>query len=398
MLAKGLPELPSETLFVPPRDPERETWTGRRLGPEGACARLGFVAAASIGEAEARLGQALGQARRVWYRLGEHPQWDRFLLRQWPAWRRRQRHAQAGPQALLDPSETLAEMRLIKAPEEAACLRAAAAATAEGHLLVMSQAQAGLREAELEALLLYSFRRRADGWSYPPIVASGANACILHYTEHDRRLAAGELVLVDAGAEVQGYAADVTRCFPVDGRFASAQRAAYEVVLAAQKAALAAVLPGAPFRAVHHAALAALSAGLHELGVLPESPAEILERQLYQPYSVHNTSHWLGLDVHDAGRYVAGGSSRPLQPGMCLTVEPGLYFRSDDVRVPPELRGLGIRIEDDVLVTGTGCEILTAAIPKEVADVEQARAARRAVPPSLVGEPQPQRNPELQPQ
>lgn len=263
-------------------------------------------------------------------------------------------------------------------------MRRSAAVTAEAHQLAMAQAAPGVGEWEIEALLGYTFRRHgADGWAYPSIVAGGANACILHYTSNDRRLAAGELVLVDAGAEFRGYAADVTRTLPVSGVFSPLQRRVYEIVLAAEHAGIEKCIPGAPCAGVHEAAVRVLAAGMIELGVLAQPLAQILDQQLYKPWYMHNTSHWLGLDVHDAGDYTAGAEPRPLEEGMCLTVEPGLYFPPDDERVPAELRGLAVRIEDDVLITAGGHEVLTLATPKEVADVEAACAAARAMPPCL---------------
>lgn len=387
LLAKGVGDLPAETLFVAAREPEREAWTGPRVGPEGAVSQLGFAAAAPLRGAEARLDQALGRCRRLWYRLGEDARWDRWLLQALPGWRRRTRLEEAGPETLLDPTRALAELRLHKSAAELECMRRAAAITAEAHLLVMARAEPGAGEWELEALLSYTFRRHgADGWAYPPIVASGANACVLHYTACDRRLADGDLVLVDAGAEVAGYAADVTRVFPAGGCFSPPQRELYEIVLEAQRAAIAAAAPGLPVDGVHQAAVLVLAQGLRALGVLSRGAEEIVVKQLYRPWFMHNTSHWLGLDVHDAGRYVVGGSSRPLRPGMCLTVEPGLYFSTDDERVPRELRGLGVRIEDDLLITASGNELLTAAVPTHPAAVEEACAAVCPLPPALATE------------
>ncbi|HEX9792486.1 MAG TPA: aminopeptidase P N-terminal domain-containing protein [Planctomycetota bacterium] len=388
MLAKGIDELPDETMFVLPRDAAQETWTGRRCGPQGVVEQLGFEAADSLDDLDDRVGDALAHARRVWLRLGERPELDRLVLARLGELREQSRREDChSPGSIHDPSGLLAELRLRKSAEELAWMRLAAAATAEGHLLAMAQAAPGVGEWELEALLNYTFRRRGgDGWAYPPIVAGGVNACILHYTESAARLGTGDLVLVDAGAEFAGYASDVTRTFPVDGSFAPAQRDAYEVVLAAQEAGIAAVQPGKPFQDVHAAATRALAEGLRALGVLSEPIDAILERQLYRPWYMHSTSHWLGLDVHDAGRYRSDGVSRPLEEGMVLTVEPGLYFRPDDERVPAALRGLGIRIEDDVLVTGGGHEVLSAAVPKRIDEVEAACSAVRVMPPTLESE------------
>ena len=389
ILARGVEGVPAETLFVLPRDPERETWDGLRLGPEGARERLGFGAAEVVAEFLAELGEALAGARRVWCRMGADAALDAQLTGALRELRRKARLGFHPPEALMDLGLLLDELRVVKTAEELDLLRRAAAITAEGHLLAMAQAAPGGSEHELEALLHYTFRRHgghSGGWAYPSIVAGGANACILHYTQNDQPLRAGDLVLIDAGAEYQGYAGDVTRCFPVDGSFTAPQRDVYQAVLDAQLASIEEVRAGRPYAAFHERAVRVLCEGLRELGVLTESVDQIIEQQLYRPWYMHNTGHYLGLDVHDAGRYMVDGASRPLQPGMVLTVEPGLYFRADDERVPAPLRGIGVRIEDDVHVTGGDPEILTAAVPKTVADVEAACAMRRAEPPRLDSE------------
>jgi Xaa-Pro aminopeptidase len=389
LLAKGVEGVPAETLFVLPRDPERETWDGIRLGPEGARSELGFGAAEIVDAFPAKLEAALAGARRAWCRLGADPALDRQVVTVLTTLRRKARLGLHPPEALMDLGLLLDEMRVLKSAEELDLLRRAAAITVEGHLLAMAQAAPGGTEHGLEALLHYTFRRHgghAGGWAYPSIVASGSNACILHYTQNDQPLRGGDLVLIDAGAEYRGYAGDVTRTFPVDGSYTAPQRDVYEVVLQAQLASIDEVRAGRPYGAFHDTAVRALCEGLRELGVLTESVDTIVEEQLYRPWYMHNTGHYLGLDVHDAGRYVVGGSSRPLEPGMVLTVEPGLYFRADDERVPEPLRGIGVRIEDDVHVTGGDPEVLTAAAPKTVADVEAACAARRAEPPQLDSE------------
>ncbi|RMH01873.1 MAG: Xaa-Pro dipeptidase, partial [Planctomycetota bacterium] len=336
-----------------------------------------------------RLEEFLPRARRLWYRLGDHPRTDRLVGRILSRARNKSRQGIHPPAALLDPVPVLHELRLHKDEDELALMRRSAAVTAEAHLLAMAQAGPGLGEWELEALIDYTFRRHgADGWAYATIVAGGANACVLHYTENADRLADGALVLIDAGAEFFGYACDVTRTFPVSGRFTPAQRDAYQIVLAAERAAVQKCLPGEPWAGVHEEAVRVLADGLRSLGVLAEPVEEIVEKELYKPWYMHNTSHWLGLDVHDAGTYtLPGGDRRLLAAGMCLTVEPGLYFPAGDERVPAELRGTGIRIEDDVLITPGGHEILTLAVPREAADVEAACAAERPMPPRLETEP-----------
>ncbi len=384
MLAKGIEGLPEAALFVLPRDPERETWTGVRLGPEGAMSQLGFEQAWPVEELPKRVVDAIHAAGRLWYRVGEHAQTDQLVGDALKVARNKSRLGIHPPAALMDPTLVLHELRLHKGEDELQLMRKAAAVTAEAHLLAMAQAGPGVGEWELEALLDYSFRRHGgNGWAYGTIVAGGPSACILHYTSNDAVLRDGDLVLIDAGAEFDGYAADITRSFPVNGRFSDAQRRVYEIVLAAEKASIEKCVPGLPWAGVHDESVRVLSEGLRELGVLEQPLDEIIEQELYKPWYMHNTSHWLGLDVHDAGSYTLGKEPRPLAQGMCLTVEPGLYFPAGDERVPEELRGIGVRIEDDVLITAGGHEVLTAATPKEVADVEAACAAERVMPPRL---------------
>ncbi len=384
LLAKEIEGLPPATLFCLPRDPERETWTGVRLGPEGVVAELGLDAAHPVEELAERVTGAIHAAARLWYRVGEHTATDGLVARVLRAARNKSRLGIHPPAALMDPTPVIHDLRLHKSEVELEWMRRSAAVTAEAHLLAMAQAAPGMGEWELEALVDYTFRRHGgDGWAYPSIVAGGAHACILHYTTNDDRLRDGDLVLIDAGAEFSGYAADITRTFPVNGRFSPAQRRVYEVVLAAEKAAIGKCAPDQPWEGVHLEAVRVLSEGLRELGVLDQPVEQIIAEELYKPWYMHNTSHWLGLDVHDAGAYTLGKGPRPLAAGMCLTVEPGLYFPAGDERVPEELRGIGIRIEDDVLITPGGHEVLTSATPKEVEDVEAACAAERVMPPTL---------------
>ncbi len=387
VLAKGVQDLPEELLFVLPRDPDRETWTGRRLGPEGARERLGFGAADSVERASERLTHAIQHARRLWYRLGASSELDGLVMDAIQGAREKLRQGLAAPEAILDPDRVLHELRMFKAPEELECMRRACAISAEAHVLAMAQAGPGIGEWELEGLIDGCFRRRgADGWAYRSIVAGGDNACVLHYMSNAAPLRAGDMLLIDAGAEVDGYAADITRSFPVDGVFSPAQRAVYEWVLAAQEAAIECCRPGEAWNLGHEEAVRVLAAGLCDLGVLEDPVERVVEEGLYRPWYMHNTSHWIGLDVHDVGPYLVDGVPRPLAEGMCLTVEPGLYFPAADERIPEEFRGIGIRIEDDVLVTAGGHEILTVATPKRVADVEAACAARRVGPPTLDSE------------
>jgi Xaa-Pro aminopeptidase len=370
-------------LFVRPRDPEREQWVGWRAGVEGAVAAYGADAAHPIDELERVLPHLLERAPDVWLTVHRD---DPLAARLLAAVRRAQEarpRSGHGPTALREPGELLHEMRLHKAPEEVACMREAIAIACEAHREAMRAARPGMREYEIEALIDYTFRRRgAAGPAYPSIVASGPNATVLHYTENARALAADELLLIDAGAERAGYCADVTRTFPTGARYTGAHRELYEVVLAAQLAGIAAVRPGATLETVHTAALRVLVDGFLRLRLVPAGAAasvdEAIEKELHRRLYMHRTSHWLGRDVHDVGTYACDGKPRPLAPGMVLTVEPGCYVPADADDVPAGFRGVGIRIEDDVLVTADGHDVLSAAAPKHVADVEALRAGTGA--------------------
>jgi Xaa-Pro aminopeptidase len=281
-----------------------------------------------------------------------------------------------GPTGLLDARPPVHEMRLHKQPEELERMRRAIAISAEAHLAALRQTRPGHWEYEVQALIDYIFRRNgAAGPAYPSIVASGANATILHYTTDERQLGAGELLLIDAGAEYDFYCADITRTFPIGAGFESAPRAIYELVLAAQLAAIEAVRPGARFDEPHQCAVRTLVAGLLDLGLLEGSADEIIEKELYKPLYMHRTSHWLGMDVHDVGLYRQGDAPRTLEAGMVLTIEPGLYIADHLTDIDPKWHGIGVRIEDDVLVTPDGHDVLTAAVPKRVDDLEAIRRA-----------------------
>jgi Xaa-Pro aminopeptidase len=361
-------------LFVQPRDPERETWTGKRVGVDGAMERYGADVAYVIDKLDDKITEYVGGRERLYCPLVQHPAFAQRMmgwLRQWQSQRPR---TGRGPIAVLDPSEILHEMRLLKSPEEVACMRQAIAIAAEGHKAAMRTARAGVREYEIEALLDYTFRRRgAWGPAYPSIVASGPNATILHYTTNDRMMHDGDWLLVDAGAEFDGYCADVTRTYPVGREIHGPQREIYEIVLRAQLAAAGLIRPGVRFEEIHMQAVRVLVNGLLELGLLRGDPSEIVEKELYKPFYMHRTSHWLGLDVHDVGKYKLDGQSRVLEPGMVLTVEPGIYVGQQIDGIDPKWGGIGVRIEDDVLVTDDGHEILSAAVPKTIDDVVEAR-------------------------
>ncbi|MBL9078485.1 MAG: aminopeptidase P N-terminal domain-containing protein [Planctomycetes bacterium] len=364
-------------LFVRPRDPEREIWDGRRFGVDGARRRFGVDETFPIGELWQQLARLLPAHGRCFHRLGADAAFDRRLFDVFAAdARRRRRQAPPAHPVLEDPLPALAALRLVKDAAELAALQAAADATVAGHVAAMRAARPGLREYEVQAELEAAFRRHGSPRNgYASIVASGPNACILHYHDNDRRLRAGELLLIDAGAEMGGSTADVTRTFPVSGRFTPAQAAVYRVVLRAQAAGIAACRVGAAWDAAHRACVRALTRGLVELGVLRGDVARLVRDQRFRPWYMHGSSHWLGRDVHDVGAYeVPGHGAQPLRPGMVLTVEPGLYFAPKDRRVPAALRGIGVRIEDDVLVARGAPRVLTAAAPKSIADVEAACA------------------------
>jgi len=358
-------------MFVRPRDRERETWTGRRAGVEGAMLEYGADKAYTLDEFDRVLARYLEGVERVYYPLGHNERINARVLELMRSAQAMRPRTGSGPIAMLDPRELIHEARLKKRPEELDAMRRAAAISREAHIEAMRRARGGMMEWEIEAVVDYAFRSRgAAGPSYPSIIASGPNAATLHYIQNDRRMAAGELLLIDAGCEYEFYASDVTRTFPVGARFNAAQRALYSVVLEAQRRGIEAVRPGVHFDDVHDAALRVLVEGMIDLDLIKGPVDDALATAAYRRYYMHRTSHWLGMDVHDVGLYRVSGSSRVLEPSMVLTVEPGIYIAADDESAPEALRGVGIRIEDDVLVTADGHEVLTAAIPKAIGEVE----------------------------
>jgi len=371
VLVPGHPE-GEQWLFCRPRDPERETWDGRRAGLDGAKELCGVDQTRSIAELDGLLPALLENREVLCAPLGRGADFDARLMR----WRNQAKsRARAGiryPQELVDLGFLLHEMRVIKDPVEQEHLRAAVGISAAGHRHGMRVCRPGMAEYQLQAEIEFVFQRLgARSVAYPSIVGGGVNGCILHYTENGDELADGDLVLVDAGAEYGNYAGDITRSYPVNGVFSPAQREIYELVLASQKAAIAALAPGRSVADYHDAAVAVLVDGLRDLKILKESREAILEQGLYRSFYMHRTGHWLGLDVHDAGSYrQRDGSWRRLEAGMVLTVEPGLYFAPQNPACPERYRGIGIRIEDDCLVTDTGVEILSTAAPKEIEEIE----------------------------
>jgi len=361
---------PRSILFCRERNPEREVWDGFRHGPQGARERFGFDEAQPIAALDDAMSALLADRAALWYPVGADAEWDARAMRWLNAVRANVRSGVAAPHQLHDVRTPLDDMRLVKDAQEMALMRQAAAISAGAHRRAMQATRPGRNEYEIEAELLHEFRRNGSQFpAYWPIVAGGANACVLHYVANDAPLADGALLLIDAGCELDGYAADITRTFPVGGRYSGAQREVYALVLAAQRAAIAEVRAGNGWNAPHDAAVKVLAQGMLDLKLLSGSLDAVLEKEAYKRFYMHRTGHWLGLDVHDAGDYKRAGQWRPLAAGMTLTVEPGLYIRAAD-DVPERLRDIGVRIEDDVLVTQAGCEVLTAGAPKDIAEVE----------------------------
>lgn len=360
-------------MFVRPRDPELEVWDGRRAGVEGAKEIYGADAAYPASELHTRFSDLLANHDELHYSLGLDDGMDLFVAGTIARLRKLERKGKRPPRAVIDPRVVLHEQRLHKRPEELAALRKACAITSEAHVRAMGAGRPGAFEHELEAIINYTFRRAGGtGPGYTSIVGAGENATILHYIANRCAIADGDLVLVDAGCEYDHYTADITRTWPANGRFSPEQRAVYEIVLAAQKEAVAKAVPGATIDQLHDHCVRRLTEGMIELRLL-EGPVDArIEDQSYKRYFMHGTSHWLGLDVHDVGAYMPDGKARPLAPGMVITVEPGFYIAADAPGVPDALRGIGVRIEDDVAITAGGNEVLTAACPKEIADLEAA--------------------------
>jgi Xaa-Pro aminopeptidase len=357
-------------MFVQPKDPELEIWTGPRAGPEGAMRDYGADAAYTIDELDKELPQLLEGADKIYYRFGSNPSFDQRIARLMGHFQRHRQREGRGPVAVADPAEILHQMRLIKTAEDLQLLGRAIDITCEGHLAAMRALRPGMRECEIEALLRYVFRKNGSPrCGYPPIVASGTNALVLHYTSNDKIIRDGELLLIDAGAEFGYYTGDVTRTIPACGRFTREQIRLYELVLEAQLEAIGAVRPGANFIEPHERAVRALTEGLLRLGLLRGSADQLIQEGRYKQFYMHRTSHWLGMDVHDVGTYKVADQWRTLQPGMVLTIEPGLYI-PQNADVEPRYRGIGIRIEDDLLVTEDGHQVLSSRVPKDPGEIE----------------------------
>ena len=363
-------DTPKSILFCRDKDMEREIWDGFRHGPSGALAEFGVDEAYSISELDSRMVSLLANQPELYFSLGADAAWDQRVTGWLNDVRRQARSGVSAPAAIRDVRLLLDEMRLIKSPQEIATMRRAATISAEAHARAMQATRPGKHEYEIEAELLHTFYRHGSQYpAYTSIVAGGANACVLHYIANNAPLNDGDLLLIDAGCELDGYASDITRTFPVNGRFSAAQKDVYELVLAAQEAAIARVNPQSHWNAPHEAALRVLAQGFIDLGLCRGTVDAVLESGDYRQFYMHRTGHWLGLDVHDAGEYKQEGEWRTLQPGIMLTVEPGCYIRPAE-GVPEAFWNIGIRIEDDALVTAEGCDIITHAAPKTVTDIE----------------------------
>jgi Xaa-Pro aminopeptidase len=371
VLTPGHPEH-RYVLFVQPKDREHEVWTGWRAGTEGALRDYDADAAFTIDKLDEELPKLAQKADRIYYRFGGDPTFDQRLIGLIRHFQRVRQREGVGPTSVIDPADILHEMRLTKTPSDVEMLRRAIDITCEGHLAAMSAIKPGAYEFEIEAVVGYAFRRKGSPRpGYASIVGSGANATVLHYTTNIKRIEDGDLVLIDAGAEFGYYTGDVTRTLPANGRFSKEQAELYQLVLDAQLQAISAVRPGETFVEPHDRAVRVLTEGLVGLGLLQGETERLIEEGAFKKFYMHRTSHWLGMDVHDAGPYKVADEWRKLAPGMVLTIEPGLYIAEDLEDVDSRHRGIGIRIEDDVLVTETGREVLSARVPKTIEDIER---------------------------
>ena len=360
------------TLFVRPRDPEREIWDGRRAGVEGAQSEFGAAEAFPTAEFESKLNEFLEGTDVLYYRLGVDRELDNAIIKEISRMRAINRKPVHPPQTIIDPATIVHEMRVLKTPEEIEIMQTAADIAAEAHCEAMKASKPGLQEYQIEALIEQIFRRRgAAGPAYTSIVGAGPNATVLHYINNDGQLRDGDLLLVDAGAEYKGYASDITRTFPINGRYTQAQRDIYDLVLKAQMACVEMVRPGTTHDQLKQHSIEVLTEGMVELGLLEGNPEELIKEKKYEKFYMHGLGHMLGIDVHDVGRYYFGQESRALEPGVVMTVEPGIYIAPDTKDVPEKYLGIGVRIEDDVLCTNDGPRVLTHKVPKHAEEIEQ---------------------------
>lgn len=364
-------------LFCRERDPEREAWDGARAGQEGAVGDYGMDDAFPIGDIDDILPGMIEGRSRVYYHFGRDAEFDIKLIGWVNRVRAQVRSGARAPHEFVALGHILHDLRLYKTRDELRVMRKAAKIATAAHARAMRATRPGLNEHEIEAELLHEFRRHGAVASYEPIVGGGGNGCVLHYRANNAVLKDGDLLLIDAGAEYQCYASDITRTFPVNGKFSTEQRALYDIVLAAQRAAIEQIRPGKTFGAYHDAAVRTITAGLIKLGLLKGSVDKNIRERTYQRFYMHKTGHWLGLDVHDVGDYRVDGEFRELEPGMVVTAEPGIYIAPDAKGVAAKWRGIGIRIEDDVVVTRGEPEVITAAVPNDADEIEALMAAAR---------------------
>lgn len=358
-------------LFCHEKNPEEELWHGEQVGTEAACARYGADDAFPLSDIDDILPGLIEGRGRVYYSMGRSRDFDARVMAWVNSIRSKVAAGAVPPGEFTDLDHLLHEQRLFKSAAELRQMRQAAAISVQAHRRAMRQCRPGLYEYQLEAELLHEFARHgAREAAYPSIVAGGANACTMHYIRNEQRLKRGDLVLIDAGCEYRGYASDITRTFPVSGRFSKRQRALYELTLAAQEAAFAMLAPGRDWNAAHAASVDVITRGLVDLGLLRGNVSRLIREGAYRPFYMHRVGHWLGLDVHDVGEYRPGGEWRELEPGMVLTVEPGIYVAPDNMKVAKPWRGIGIRIEDDVLITDDGYELLSAGLPRSCDEIE----------------------------
>jgi Xaa-Pro aminopeptidase len=365
-------------LFCRDRDPVMETWNGRRAGPEGATRDYAADDAFPIGDMDEILPHLMENCDRVFYTMGTSPEFDKHVIAWVNQLKAQTRQGIHPPQEFVALDHLLHDMRLYKSKAEAEAMRAAGAVSVSAHQRAMRVCRPGMNEGQLEAEFIHEFRRHGGTHAYNPIVGGGENGCILHYNENNQELKDGELVLIDAACELDCYASDITRTFPVNGRFSLEQRALYDVVLKAQLAAIDKARPGNHWNAPHEEAVKVLTAGLVKLGLLKGTLSKLIKDEAYKAYYMHRTGHWLGLDVHDVGDYKVGEEWRELEPGMVLTVEPGLYIAPGSKGVPKQFQGIGIRIEDDILVTKGAPDVLTGGLLKDADEIEAFMAADAA--------------------
>ncbi|MEM8844752.1 MAG: Xaa-Pro aminopeptidase [Pseudomonadota bacterium] len=358
-------------LFCRDRDKEMETWNGRRAGQEGVINDYGADDAFPIGDIDEILPGILEQREKVFYTMGINPEFDHRVIGWVNQIKEKARAGAHAPHEFIALDHLLHELRLFKSGAEISKMKKAAKATIAGHKRAMQACSPGMYEYQVEAELLYEFNKAGCGTAYPSIVGGGENGCILHYTENNQILNDGDLLLIDAGAEYEGYACDITRTFPVCGEFTEAQLELYDLVLQAQYAAIDATQPGNHWNDPHHAAVKVLTKGMVKLGILKGQPAKLIKSGEYRKYYMHRTGHWLGLDVHDVGDYKIDEQWRLFEPGMVMTVEPGIYIPAKSRGVPKRYWNTGIRIEDDVRVTRNGNEVMTAGLIKEATDIEE---------------------------